>query len=223
MARLSGWVGCLAVITGRPAQVAVDLGGFAGAPGLDRLVVLGLYGEERWDAATGRLAAPEPAESVIAARSEVAAVLATLGSPAQLEDKRLSITVHTRRTPDPDGELARLRQPLQEIAGRLGLAVEPGRYVLELRPPGMDKGDAVRMLAQERGSAAVLFAGDDLGDLAAYDAVDALRERGVPGVTVCSGSAEVTALAARADIVVEGPAGVVALLDALADAITARR
>jgi trehalose 6-phosphate phosphatase len=43
-----------------------------------------------------------------------------------------------------------------------------------------------------------------------------LRAEGVPGLAVCSGSAEVTGLADEADLVVDGPPGVVALLDALA-------
>jgi trehalose 6-phosphate phosphatase len=62
----------------------------------------------------------------------------------------------------------------------------------------------------------VLFAGDDLGDLPAYDAVDALRRGGVPGVLVCSASDEgPVALRERADLVVDGPPGVVALLTTL--------
>ncbi|MBX6383103.1 MAG: trehalose-phosphatase, partial [Microbispora sp.] len=81
--------------------------------------------------------------------------------------------------------------------------------VLELRPAGMDKGRALSAFLAERGARSVMFAGDDLGDLAAFDAVESA---GIPGVRVCSGSAEVTALAERADVVVDGPDGVVALL-----------
>jgi len=51
------------------------------------------------------------------------------------------------------------------IAARLGLAAEPGRYVIELRPPGVDKGSALTGLAGERAARSVLFCGDDLGDL----------------------------------------------------------
>src|SRR5258705_13126316 len=43
--RVAAAVGTLAVITGRPAASAVDLGGFAAVPDL---VVLGHYGLERW-------------------------------------------------------------------------------------------------------------------------------------------------------------------------------
>ena len=64
----------------------------------------------------------------------------------------------------------------------------------------------------------MLFIGDDLGDLPAFAAVEALRDEGVPGLTVCSGSEEVPEVRRRADLVVDGPAGVVRLLAALADA-----
>ena len=70
--------------------------------------------------------------------------------------------------------------------------------------------------AAEVKAGSVLVAGDDLGDLAAFDAADSL---GIPAVKVCSGSDEVTELAARADVVVDGPRGVVALLRELADAV----
>jgi trehalose 6-phosphate phosphatase len=88
--------------------------------------------------------------------------------------------------------------------------------VLELRPPGMDKGVALLDHARGLGAGTVLYAGDDLGDLPAYDAVDTLRAEGTPGLLVCSGSDEVTELKRRADLEVPGPAGVVALLAALA-------
>jgi Trehalose-6-phosphatase len=69
---------------------------------------------------------------------------------------------------------------------------------------------------REVGAEAVLYAGDDLGDLPAFAAVEKLRSDGVPGLLVCSGSSEVGELADRADLVVDGPAGVVRLLAALA-------
>jgi trehalose 6-phosphate phosphatase len=94
--------------------------------------------------------------------------------------------------------------------------------VIELRPQGMDKGQALRTLVQQRKPSAVMFFGDDLGDLAAFGAVRELRREGVPGLTVFSGSAEVTTLAESADLVVDGPDGVVALLSALASAAAAR-
>jgi trehalose 6-phosphate phosphatase len=91
--------------------------------------------------------------------------------------------------------------------------------VIELRPPGSDKGQALTDLVAQRHASSVMYVGDDLGDAPAFRAVADLRGRGVPGLAVCSGSAEVTALAELADLVVDGPAGVVALLGSLAAAM----
>jgi trehalose 6-phosphate phosphatase len=208
LAALAPRIGTLALVTGRPADVVVELGGLTAVPGL---VVLGQYGAQRWTG--GQLTSPPQLPGVEAARNALPGLLSAEG--AELEDKGISLVVHTRRSPDPSGALERLAGPVAAVAADAGLELHPGRLVLELRPPGFDKRGALLSLCEEPPSA-VLFAGDDLGDLPAYDAVDELRERGVPGVTVCSGSAEgPPALRERADIVVDGPAGVVALLRSL--------
>ncbi|MFD7510922.1 trehalose-phosphatase [Streptomyces sp. NPDC059853] len=219
LAGLAPRVGVLAIITGRPAEVAVRLGGFAGHPELAGLTVLGAYGAERWDAATGRLHRPPPHPGIVVARAELAALVERSGPGVLLEDKGNALAVHTRTAPDPAGVFAALRAPLAELAARLGLALEPGRFVLEVRPPGTDKGAALTALARETDASAVLYGGDDLGDLAAFDAVAKLREAGVPGLRVCSGSTEVAELAAVTDVTVDGPAGVAGLLSALAAAL----
>ena len=84
----------------------------------------------------------------------------------------------------------------------------------------MDKGRALRELVRETQVGAVMFVGDDLGDLAAFDAVDQLRHDGIHGLLVCSGSSEVEELAARADLVVDGPSGVSELVADLVAAFT---
>ncbi|WP_326597528.1 trehalose-phosphatase [Streptomyces sp. NBC_01803] len=214
LARLAGRVAAVAIVTGRPAGVAVRLGGFAGHPELAGLVVLGAYGAERWDAATGVLRTPPPHAGVAAARAELPALVAETG--AFVEDKGNALAVHTRRADDPAGAFAALREPMTELAARHRLTLEPGRLVLELRPPGMDKGAALTALARDTGAASVLYAGDDLGDLAAFEAVTKLAETGVAGLRVCSGSAEVRELAAATDLTVDGPEGVATLLTTLA-------
>ena len=218
LSRLGPALGALAVITGRPAETAVRYGGFAGVDALRRLVVLGAYGAERWSAADGEVRLPPPHPGVAAVREALPGVVAASAAPdASIEDKGRALAVHTRRTADPQGAFEALREPLHTLAERHGLIVEPGRFVLELRPPGMDKGAALRSVVAETGVRTVVYAGDDLGDLAAFDAVAELRAEGLAGLLLCSGSDEVTRLAEQADLVVDGPAGVVAFLDALAD------
>ncbi len=222
LARLAPHLAAVAVVTGRPAGVAVRYGGFAGVAGLEHLVVLGHYGAERWDARTGEVRTPGAHPGVTAVRAELPGFLDRIGawSGTWIEDKGgRAVAVHTRRTEDPDAAFEALRAPLGELAEQHGLMVEPGRYVLELRPAGMDKGVALASYLREVDAGAVLYGGDDLGDIAAFDAVAALREQGLPGLLVASASTSETPqeLAARADLTVPGPEGVVAVLNALAD------
>ena len=90
--------------------------------------------------------------------------------------------------------------------------MEPGRFVVEVRAPGMHKGEALRTIHRELDAHGVIFAGDDLGDIEAFRAAAALREAGEPGLLVCSGSEEQRALVELSDVVVDGPAGVLGLL-----------
>ncbi|MFQ6853076.1 trehalose-phosphatase [Streptomyces sp. 35M1] len=222
LAALAPKVAAIAVITGRPAGVAVRYGGFAGVPGLEHLVVLGHYGAERWDAVTGTVHAPAAHPGVTAVRAELPGVLHEFGAwnGTWIEEKGQAVAVHTRRAQDPQAAFESLRGPLGELAAKHGLIVEPGRLVLELRPPGMDKGVALAGFVAELDVESVIYAGDDLGDLAAFAAVEKLRGEGpdgIPGLLVCSGSAEVPELAERADLSVPGPAAVVDFLAALAE------
>ncbi len=214
---LTPLVGTVAVISGRPAPRAVEYGSLDQVPGV---VVLGHYGRQRWQ--DGELTSPPSPPGLAVARERLPGVLARAGAPdgTWIEDKTDALAVHTRRTADPDRALAVISGPLLRLAERTGLRAEPGRMVLELRPPGSDKGQALMDLAAQRTPAAVMFCGDDLGDRPAFAAVRELRSAGTPGLAVCSGSAEVAGLADEADLVVAGPDGVAALLAGLAAAIS---
>ena len=217
LAALTATVGRCAVVTGRSAKDAVAVGGLDAIPGL---VVVGHYGLESW--VDGLLDSPPPEPGVDMARPLVAELVAAAAiDGVHVEDKVQSLVVHTRPAADPAGALAALAEPVRGIAHGCGLQVVAGRMVLELRPPGVDKGYAVRGLAE--GWGAVGYVGDDLGDLPAYDAIEALRSHGVPGFTAASvaGSDAPAELAERADIVLDGPPAVVTFLRGLAEAIGA--
>ncbi len=218
---LSGKVRAIAVVTGRPARQVVELGGFNevadAMPGGCTLYVMGQYGHERWSSDTRTFEAPEPPRGLAAFRAELPRLLeAGRAQGAFIEEKGLAIGVHTRRLADPEAAFVRLEPAIADAAERHGLVLEPGRRVLEVRAPGTHKGDAVHTLAGELHPGALVFIGDDLGDMEAFVAVRALEdESGIPGLLVCSGSEEQEALAAMADLVVDGPDGVVAFLHAL--------
>jgi trehalose 6-phosphate phosphatase len=219
---LADVVAAVAVITGRPARQALDLGGLeeVGNAIGDRgkeLYLFGQYGNERWSSTRRRIVSPRPPQGLARFLRDLPRTLRNAdAADAWVEDKGLAHAVHTRRMADPDAAFERLLGPLRELADRNGLVLEPGRQVIEVRAPGMDKGRAVEALVEEVGAGAVLFAGDDLGDVEAFEAVAALAKDGMPTLLVCSASDEESALMARSDVVVRGPEGVLDLLRRLA-------
>lgn len=204
----------VAVITGRDAATVVRLGGLEQVPGI---VVAGVYGIETW--ADGTLTSPDTPGTIHELRERLPALLAANDAdPAVwIEDKRLSLVVHARKAPDPDAALAPLSAPIAGLADELGLEVHPGRDVLELRLPGFDKAGALRRLVDEQtDTAAVMFFGDDLGDLPAFGEIERMRGAGRSAWSVAVLSSGVADVAAAADVTVETPADAVALLTALA-------
>ena len=208
----------IAVVTGRPARQALALGGLEevgnaiGDAGKE-LYLFGQYGNERWSSTNRRVVSPRPPHGLATFLRELPRTLRRAdAADAHLEDKGLAVAVHTRRLPDPQGAFERLLPLIEELARSHELTVEPGRQVIEVRSPGMNKGVVVEALVQELEVGAFLFAGDDLGDVEAFEAVAALRERGMPTLLVCSASEEESALMSRADVVVKGPEGVLDLL-----------
>jgi trehalose 6-phosphate phosphatase len=224
LGRLAASVMAVVVITGRPVATAVRLGGFRQVSGLHGLIVLGQYGVERWDADTDTFVVPPEPAAIAAVSDELPGLLDELGlADVRIEHKGRAIGVHTRELDDSGTALLRLARPLSDLAERFGLQVEPGRSVLEIRAPGMDKGEALLGIVAETGARQVVFAGDDLGDVPAFRAVEQLRTEGIDGLLICSASHEVDVLAELSDLVLEGPDGIAAWLSSLAGVLEDRR
>jgi trehalose 6-phosphate phosphatase len=200
----------VALVSGRPAAYLAE---HAAAPGVR---YLGLYGlQEIHDGQVQvdpRLEAARPA--VLAAHQDLRDSAAVRDSGAWLEDKEYAVAVHTRRVPDPDRWAGPVDAAAREVADRHGLEVVPGKLVWELRPAvRSDKGDAIRRVVAESGAREVVVVGDDLGDLAAFAAAAEFAAEGRNGLRVAVRSAEAPpALLAEADLVVDGPPGVLDFL-----------
>jgi trehalose 6-phosphate phosphatase len=195
--RLADRYALVAIVTGRPeGQVRERLE-------VPRVVVEGLYG----------LRAPELDGAILA---KVAAAAAAV-SGAWVEPKGASVAVHFREAPDPTAAEATLIPPLESIAAAHDLEIAPGKRVLELVPAGRPrKGLAVERLVRGAGVRAVLFAGDDVADVEAFEALDRLAEDGVRTVkVVVLGPETPPQLSAVADATVEGVGGTLALLRTL--------
>jgi trehalose 6-phosphate phosphatase len=204
----------VAVLTGRPVDELLRLSDLHGVPGL---LVLGRYGLERWSggAVPGLVGPPE-----IDVARDVLDALISGEEGVTLEDKGTALAIHTRGAPEPQDTFERLRPAVAAAASAGGLVLEPGRLVLEVRVPGPDKGAAIDELVREVAPEVAVFLGDDAGDLPAFAALERLRSAGdVRALLVASSSVEEPRVALRADLVLAGPAAVVAFLGSLADAL----
>jgi len=110
---------------------------------------------------------------------------------------------------------------LAVIAATYDLEVVPGKRILELAPAGLPrKGGAVERIVRERELTAVVFAGDDVGDLDAFAALGRLRTRGLWTCAVAAAGPETPAeVLAAVDLLVEGPDGMATLLASVAEAL----
>lgn len=216
LAVLAERYGLVACVSGRTALRARAI------VGLGQLAYIGNHGLERLEPGASEPALDPALGGAGAAAREFVAGL----SPGRLEEAGLRLedkgpiqSLHWRGAPDETAAEA----AAWALADELPDTLRPhwGRKVLELRPAvPVDKGTAVRALLAGAGLQAALYAGDDRTDLDVFRALRELAAAGElePAVCVAVDSPEgPPELAAEADAVVDGTAGVTQLLRALAD------
>jgi trehalose 6-phosphate phosphatase len=167
LARLAGGLGLVAVISGRPVSFLQER---VKAPGVP---LLGSYGmEQSFDGV--REIAPEAQQWLAPVREAEGRLRELLaGLPGiRVEEKSVSVAVHWRQAPDQAAAADQVRQATAGVSKELGLRLEPGKLVEELRPPiNVDKGSAITALLAAHGDlTAFAYAGDDLGDIPALKA-----------------------------------------------------
>ena len=210
--RLAQRFACVAVVSGRPVEFLRARLELDERPP-SKLVISGLYGLERLD---GHGASVHPGARAWAPAVAETAQRAEAEAPAGvgIERKGYSVALHVRTSP----HLAEwARSWAESAAASTGLALHGGRMSWELRPPvPVDKGTVVAELVATM--AAACFLGDDVGDLAAFEALDGLAAGGeaATAVRVAVRSPEAPAdLLERADVVVDGPPGALRFLEGL--------
>jgi trehalose 6-phosphate phosphatase len=199
----------LAVVTGRTVASLLRVSGFGTVPGI---VIYGTHGAERWH--EGELRTPAIPPGLRELRRSLPGLLTSVVHDRQLwiEEKGLSLVIHARLTAQPDRVLEMLRAPVEKVATAAGLGVRPGKEVLEICLPGIDKGTAIRELLSDD-PAAAFYAGDDLGDLPAIAEVKAWAERsGRPTLTVGVCPRGRSPIAEQTDVTVSDPQSLISLL-----------
>ena len=209
-----GLVGC---ISGRQALEARRLVGleqlaYAGNHGLELL----LPGEEE----------PRLDLSLEGREGEASEFLAGLDAQElaaaglRREDKGPIQALHWRGVEDESAAERRAHE-LAVAAGKAGLEPRWGRKVLELRPQnGGGKDGAVAALIAGEDLDHAVYAGDDRTDLDAFRRLRELRDSGELATALCVGILSTDGpaeLAEESDLTVTGPAGWLAILEALAE------
>ncbi len=207
LARLVSRFGLVAVLSGRPMSFLT--GHFAP----EGLVLSGLYGlervssDEQWQ---------HPQAGVWRETIDDVAARAEAHGPAgmTIERKGASLTLHYRTAPAIAAEVAGCAS---ELAACSGLVMRGAKMSVELHPPiEVDKGSTLLDMVGEHDPVAMI--GDDLGDVAAFAALDELASAGRRVLRIVVRNDETPPeLMGRADLVLDDPGQVVELLDSLAD------
>ena len=208
LGRLAATYRRVGVLSGRPVSFL--------ARHLPPTVALsGLYGlESRIDGVDAAHPGAERWRPIVAEAVAEAGIAAGPGGPAAgvlVEAKDLSITLHVRTRPELQGAAETLAARLAEESG---LVVRAAKMSVELHPPiEVDKGSALAHMVGE--AAGVLFAGDDIGDLPALDALGRFGPEVVTLAVVVDGPELPEAVRSRAQLLLPDQAAIIDLLDAL--------
>jgi trehalose 6-phosphate phosphatase len=194
----------VAVVSGRPVA-------FLAARLPASVLLAGLYGLEVQRHGELHID-PEAERWRPVVRTAVTRLRAVAPPGVLVEPKDLSVTCHYRTNPSVEPQVIALTQ---EVAAATGLVVRRGRKAVELLPPiRADKGTVIRKWAASLRF--VCYLGDDLGDLAAFGALDQLAARGISTARIAVRSDEAPAeLPQAADVIVDAPEGAAALLRTL--------
>jgi len=205
----------VAIVSGRSASELLQWLG----PTID---IWGVHGAERTrggEVVVSDMAAPY-VDLMKKVHEEAERRIEALAMPGILvEDKGVMIGLHYRATEDHDLAARELGRVTNELAERFELHQAAGKRAFELRAPvEFSKAKVVLEVAREASLDPVLFAGDDVVDLPAFDALDELEREGAGVLRVAVSSEEAPAeVLERADLVVDGPEGMLELLRRLAE------
>jgi len=210
---LAGVVRRVAIVSARPVDFLRDR--FDDAADVD---LYGLYGLEHSHGAGPTITEPAalpwvPVMSDLAERARAALPEGTL-----VEYKRLSVALHYRTAPRLADEVERWGRAEAE---RLGLKIQTGRMVLELKPPvDRDKGLVIGEAVASAGCA--WYFGDDLSDLKAFAALRDRQQRDPSFFGVCVAVANPETgqdVAVAADLTFGSPEDLGDFLDAAASSV----
>lgn len=158
--------GALALVSGRPIEQLDALAAPWYGP------AAGVHGAERRDAEGNLQRISLPVEVEQSLRTELQDAMASWPG-TQLEVKGMAFALHYRQAMQHEQDVMRLAE--QSVKRFPGLALQPGKCVVEIKPAGIDKGAAISDFMEQPPFAGrtPVFIGDDLTDEKGFLAVNA--------------------------------------------------
>lgn len=198
----------VAIVSARPVEFLRDR--FETLADVD---LYGLYGLEHWHGSGDTVTEPAALPWVPTMSQLAEQARAELPEGTLVEYKRLSVALHYRTAP----QLAETVEAWGRArAERLGLRMQAGRMVLELKPP-VDRDKGMVIDEAVRSASCAWYFGDDVSDIKAFAALRAREEadEGFFGVCVAVANPETGhEVSTAADLTIESP-------EALGDFLTA--
>jgi trehalose 6-phosphate phosphatase len=162
---LASKLSLVALLSGRPVEF------LASRASIPKVQLYGSYGLEHLTDG-GVEVIPEAQQWMTTVENATRLLHQQLDSVAgiHVEDKSLAVAVHWRLAPNREGAKNLITPLIQEVVDTYGLRHEPGKFVEELRMPlDQDKGTALRQIISTTNLETIAYAGDDRGDLPAFD------------------------------------------------------
>ena len=159
------------IISGRPIDELRKL------IGLEQIIYVGCHGLE-WAAPDGEVYTSWANQSIVDALRSLRDDMSKAVADADgiiLEDKGIALALHYRRA-DRDTAMAARKEFVRTVHGyqQQGVKIEllAGQEVIEAKPTGMTKDDAIKqILARYASTALPIYIGDERSDEAAFEAI----------------------------------------------------
>ena len=132
-----------------------------------------------------------------------------------IENKGVSVSIHYRLSPEPETTRRAIMSAIGRLAEGQNLRLTQGKKVIDILPQlEVNKGTAVRDLAQGYNLHSGIYLGDDLTDIDAFTAIRSLSKKGdFKGFAIGVTSPEMPqGLAGEADFTLNGVADVESFL-----------
>jgi trehalose 6-phosphate phosphatase len=200
----------VAAISGR------SLNEVMGMVGIEGLVYVGNHGLEAWSRGVPEMwPGSEQYVDTITTAIDVIKSMANIEG-LFIENKGLTASIHYRNSPNTEAARSMILSAAESLTNAYNLKVTEGRMVVELRPNiDVNKGTALKSLIHKYSLSGVIYLGDDVTDV---DAFEALHDSGVNGIAIGVSSNEAPPqLYAKADFVIHGVSEVERFLGWLVD------